>query len=460
MIEKTNFCSVRISRTGIKGKRTPVNKVLRINPHKARGEQALRYMAPPYSRKLRKLFRTCRRYRDGLFGLFLFLLLYAVLVGGVLSAKKSAARRVYAVDTAAIAQRDNEATAAKHTAETGETPSAGEPSQAVEPSETAAPNASSEANSAFESGTLGKSDVSAESGEVLEVLEVLKAFETIDTVECPQNVRVYRADLGKAVEYSTEEYLVGVLLAEMPSNFHTEALRAQAIACRTYTVYKMFHAAAHADNAAICTDTAHCQSFVDPQEVSVARLEAARAAIADTSGIVLCYDHEPILAVYHAAGGRRTCSSAEVWGGTLSYLSSVETYESENASLAATRVYELSGEEFLSTLHTLCPTAEQSLAELRDGLRLLRSESGRVYELTIGDQSIASSDFVRAFGLRSRDFALSFGQDSVTVTTYGYGHGVGLSQLGAEDLAQKGCSFAEILLHYYKGVNFGKLSYQ
>lgn len=415
---------------------------------KRKSSYGLRTFSLSHNRKTRMVLRRLRRYRGGLFGLFLFFLLYAVLFCGILSAKKSAAHLLFSNTN------DSEKTLL----------------QSARLFDASAVGQDFALSSLFHfdkketvEKTTDKSEtVNAVSEKIPDEYAVTKTDSVkitveAESIECPQNVLVYRTDRQTAVEYPLETYIVGVLLAEMPSNFHTEALRAQAIACRTYTVYKLFHAAAHADGAAICTDTGHCQSFVDPQNVSDERRATAESAVNDTAGLILCYDHEPILAAYHASGGRRTCSSAEAWGGTLSYLESVETYEAENDTLSATRVYEFSADEFSATLHTLCPTAPETIFDLRDAFQTVRSDSGRVTEISVGETSIAATDFVRTFGLRSRDFSLSFGNDTVTVTTYGYGHGVGLSQLGAEDLAQKGYTCEQILLHYYSGVTFGKL---
>lgn len=389
----------------------------------------------------------------GLFGLFLFFLLYAVLFCGILSAKKSAAHLL-------VANTNDSEKTLLQSAHLFDASTVGQdlaPSSLFpfDKKETVDMKSVEEASDKSETVNAVSDKIPTEYA-VTEPDSVKITVEA-ESIECPQNVLVYRTDRQTAVEYPLETYIVGVLLAEMPSNFHTEALRAQAIACRTYTVYKLFHAAAHADGAAICTDTGHCQSYVDPQSVSDERRVTAESAVNDTAGLILCYDHEPILAAYHASSGRRTCSSAEAWGGTLSYLASVETYEAENDTLSSTRVYEFPADEFLATLHTLCPTAPETVFDVREAFQTVRSDSERVTEISVGETSIAASDFVRTFGLRSRDFSLSFGNDTVTVTTYGYGHGVGLSQLGAEDLAQKGYTCEQILLHYYSGVTFGKL---
>ena len=258
---------------------------------------------------------------------------------------------------------------------------------------------------------------------------------------------------------SLEEYVVGALLAEMPSAFCTEALKAQAVACRTYAVYQIRHARRHESTAALCDRAAHCQAYVNPDTVGKERYEAAKNAADETRGLILCNDGEPILAVYHASSGAKTRSSAEVWGGERPYLVSVSSGESENPTLAAScvRVCEVTREAFAATLRTLCPSlAAYTDGELLENIALERTESGRVSTLNIVGSVIDGAAFARAFSLRTNDFTVASG-DSVVITTYGYGHGVGLSQLGAEDMAQKGADFQAILLHYYPNTVFGRI---
>ncbi len=256
-----------------------------------------------------------------------------------------------------------------------------------------------------------------------------------------------------------EEYVLGALLSEMPSSFHAEALKAQAVACRTYAVYKLSHPQKHKSGAALCESPACCQAYVSPESVSEERLAAAKSAVEATAGEILCCDGEPILAVFHASSGKKTSSSAEVWGGQRTYLVSVESGESENPELAdaCVAVYTFSKENFAASLRSLCPSlAFRGDGEILAEITLEKSESGRVRSLRICENDIDAAAFVRAFGLRSRDFSISVGEN-VTVTTDGYGHGVGLSQLGAEDMAQKGYDYRAVLEHYYTGVSFGRI---
>lgn len=258
-----------------------------------------------------------------------------------------------------------------------------------------------------------------------------------------------------------EEYVLGALLSEMPSSFHEEALMAQAVACRTYAAYKIRASQKHESGAALCQSAGHCQAYVSPETVSETRLAAAEKAVEKTAGEILCYDGEPILAVFHASSGAKTVSSAEVWGGERPYLVSVDSFECENPALSDSciTVSEVSREKFIETLRTLCPALVlRGDGEILSGIVIEKSESGRALSVCVCGNEIDAAAFVRSFRLRSRCFSFAVGETNVTFTVYGYGHGVGLSQLGAEDLAEKGYDYRAVLAHYYTGAKFGRIT--
>ncbi len=267
--------------------------------------------------------------------------------------------------------------------------------------------------------------------------DVLYGFET---------VTVYDTAAGENVVMPFEEYVLGVLLSEMPTSFEPEALKAQAIACRTYTVYKKSMGASHESGAQLCTSPSHCQAFTDPWSVSDERYKKAYAAVDATRGEIMLFDGKPVLAVFHASSDGKTRSSEEVWGGKLSYLTSVDTAEAFNPTMDITKEYYFSKAEFAARLGV----ADGDISEVF----LEKNASDRVSSVNVGGKTIAGGAFVRLFGLRSHSFDISVG-DTVVITCGGYGHGVGLSQYGAQDMAQKGYICKEILSHYYTGITFG-----
>ncbi len=281
-------------------------------------------------------------------------------------------------------------------------------------------------------------------------------------------INLYLHEEEKTVNIPLEEYVTACVAAEMPLAANAEALKAQAVACRTLAVNAILNntKAGH-DGADICTNPAHCQSYLSKNEfirkfgiASTEIYEKAENAASATKGIIMLYDAEPIIAVFHASSGEYTASSKEVWGGEVGYLSSVKTQETTNADLQS-QVFgskSFSKEKFISILvnngySDISECDSLSFHEFVSGLT--RSSSGRVDFIEIGNNKISGSTMQKLLGLKSTDFSVSYTQDNITFTTKGYGHGVGMSQLGAMTMAENGNSFYDILKYYYTGISFG-----
>ena len=270
-------------------------------------------------------------------------------------------------------------------------------------------------------------------------------------------VLCFDSNTGENVEMDLEYYVLGALLSEMPTSYENEALKAQAIACRTYTVYKIMSGTDHPSGADICTSYAHCQAFCPPDSVSETRYNRAKAAVDATHGEIMLYDSQPILAVFHASSDKKTRSSAEVWGGTLSYLTSVDTAECYNTGMSIKKEYVFPLSEFAERVRK-----KLSIDSTVDDLSLFlcaKTEylpSGRVSSVSFGEKSMTGSEFAALFELRSTAFEMTVCDGNVSVVCGGYGHGVGMSQYGAQDMAQKGKNCYEILSHYYSGISFGR----
>ena len=263
--------------------------------------------------------------------------------------------------------------------------------------------------------------------------------------ETTLSVLVHDTNTDKLFEIDFEEYVLGVLLSEMPTSFETEALKAQAVACRSYALYKSQEK--HKNGAQLCTSPAHCQAFCSPESVSPERYQKAYDAVYGTKGEIMLFDGNPVLAVFHASSDRKTRSSQEVWGGSLAYLSSVDTAEAYNPSMDITKSYTFSKKDFADRLGISQETVS--------AVNIERTASGRVSLVTFPDKSISGKELVGLFSLRSQSFEIEVGENEVVITCGGYGHGVGMSQYGAQDMAQKGYGYKEILSHYYTGVTLG-----
>ena len=243
------------------------------------------------------------------------------------------------------------------------------------------------------------------------------------------------------------EYLPRAVAAEMPVSFGPEALKAQAVAARTYVLASTRH-----PDADVCTDSGCCLAYRTEDELRALWGEdydecmaAVTAAVNATDGEILTYEGRPIQAVFHASSAGSTEDSAAVWS-AQPYLIAVASPETAEAvpELVSTAVF--SPEELARRLGlTDADAPETWLAGAeRDG-------AGRVKYLRIAGQTLSGA-FVRgALGLRSTDFDLRFDGSSFVFTVAGYGHGVGMSQTGAKLLAAEGWTYGEILAHYYPG---------
>ena len=256
---------------------------------------------------------------------------------------------------------------------------------------------------------------------------------------------------------SLRDYLLGVVAAEMPASFRLEALEAQAVAARTDTLYRMLVSHPHPE-AACCTDPGCCKAWCSQEELRerwggdydrwFSRIEEAVDA---TDGEILVYEGEPIFAAFHAASDGYTEDSENVWLAALPYLRSVDTRETEAEVPGFRRSVLFTGEELAGRIREQVPDAELS-GEPEDWLTLVqRSPSGRLLSLRVGGVTLSGSAFRSLLGLRSANVTWQEEGDGLRFETTGFGHGVGLSQYGAEAMAEAGSAWEEILLHYYTG---------
>ncbi|MBQ6000595.1 MAG: stage II sporulation protein D [Clostridia bacterium] len=246
-------------------------------------------------------------------------------------------------------------------------------------------------------------------------------------------------DLVKTV--SLEAFLPGVVAAEMPLSYETAALEAQAVAARSYIVSR-WNSGLHQNGADLCTDSSHCLAWreADPQSDA-----AAFAAVEATRGQVLTYGETVAQTVFHALSGKRTESAAELWGEEIPYLCSLPSAgDSEQEGFETTEVFSL--EEYWQAVSSLSP--DQSAAPL---VVLRRTSGGSVLSCTVGGAETTGVVLRSLLGLRSARFWLSYEGDTLCFTVQGYGHGVGMSQAGAQSMALGGFGYSDILLTYYPG---------
>ena len=254
------------------------------------------------------------------------------------------------------------------------------------------------------------------------------------------------------------DYLPGVVAGEMPASFDMEALRAQAVAARTYTLYHLQQNRPTHAGAAVCNDSGCCQVWLDEPALREKwgvdydyYMDRIRTAVESTNGQYLSYDDAPILACFHASSPGRTQSSGKVWGQNLPYLVSVSSPETPEQVSNLVSTVELSPEEFRRLAETAIPEAEfaQQPGEWL-GERIV-DESGRVSSLRIGSAAVPGTTVRNIYSLRSACFEAEWTGHSFLFTVTGSGHGAGMSQYGANIMAKNGSDYTEILAHYYPG---------
>lgn len=265
---------------------------------------------------------------------------------------------------------------------------------------------------------------------------------------------------GGAVEEMTlGEYLVGVVRAEMPASFETEALKAQAVAARTYTLYKMQTGGNHGETADICTDSTCCQAYIseenarsnwgDAADANEAKIEST---VRDTDGETILYGGVPILAVFHSCSAGQTRASGEVWVSDLPYLQAVASPEPADSIPNYYSRAEFTAEEFREKILAAQPEADLS-GDMGGWLRNAVTDSaGSVETVEVGGVTMKGTSVRSALGLRSACFEWEVQDGKLIFYVTGFGHGVGMSQYGADRMAEEGADYREILTHYYTGV--------
>ena len=276
-------------------------------------------------------------------------------------------------------------------------------------------------------------------------------------------IKVWDAAHNKLLTMPLEQYVAGVVAGEMPASYHLEALKAQAAAARTRAVSQLAafsgSGCSNHPEADICTDSTHCQAYMgeaDRAEKWGASAQAYEAriyrAVVETKGSIITYEGEPIKVLYHAVSGGHTEDVQAVFSQTLPYLQGVESRGEESSPKYQT-VQTFSHQEAAQLLNKAFPGANISPDTIALQVAILdRTATGRADKVQVGDREVSARDFRAALSLNSTLFTISATESSITFTQKGYGHGVGMSQAGANAMAASGSTWESILKHYYTGV--------
>lgn len=281
-------------------------------------------------------------------------------------------------------------------------------------------------------------------------------------VKTEKTVSVYLKQTGQIVNMPLETYLVGVVAAEMPASFHVEALKAQAVAARTFT-YRRIKDGGLVNGAQLSSDSNVCQAYNTDAECRkkwgegyAANIAKVRGAVKATEDEVMVYGGELIDALYHACSGGRTEDSENVFVSALPYLRSVSSSDEVGSSHETDEV-RMTRAEFAAAVNKNWPQAKLKASTLEKQVKVEnRFTSGRVETVKLGGATATGRELRGALELYSAWFTLSYTKNEVVIDTRGYGHGVGMSQAGANGLAQEGETYKQILTHYYTGVSLQK----
>lgn len=271
-------------------------------------------------------------------------------------------------------------------------------------------------------------------------------------------IKLLLSETGKVEELDLDVYLIGVVASEMPASFEKEALKAQAIVARTYTIYQMKNSKKH-ENADICDSPFCCQAWIS-KENRFARWEDEKEieywnkiteAVRETNGKIIKYNNEPINAFFHSNSGGKTELAINVWGGNLPYLQSVET-NGEDAYTSYNSILEISKDDLIKKMLEKDSEFQINFKDV-DCIKILEyTEGGRVQKIKIGNKTLSGTDCRKIFELKSAKFMVEILEDRIKFLVTGYGHGVGLSQCGSDLLAKQGMTCEEIIKYYYKDV--------
>lgn len=275
-----------------------------------------------------------------------------------------------------------------------------------------------------------------------------------------KDIRLFHSKTGEVEVLPFDEYLYGVVSSEMPVSYEMEALKAQAIVARTYTLYQIINSNSKHENADICDDYACCQAWISKEDrfakwnenEAESNWQKIVECVDDTTGKIILYDEKPINAFFHSNSGGITETSLNIWGGIdYPYLKSVETSGEDGYNQYSSEVV-LSKEELINKMKEKYSDFEIDF-NTEECIKILElTSSNRVKTIKIGNKEIAGTEARSIFGLKSTNFTFEINGENIKFSVKGYGHGVGMSQTGADSMAKTGANYEEIIKHFYTDV--------
>jgi stage II sporulation protein D len=277
-------------------------------------------------------------------------------------------------------------------------------------------------------------------------------------------IKLLHKSTGDVEEVPIDQYLCNVVSAEMPADYEIEALKAQAVVARTYTIYKAQNP--KHENADICDDSTCCQAWVSKEKRFERWEESKRednwkkieTAVNETAGKIVTYEGKPINAFFHANSGGTTELPVNVWGGSdLPYLQVVETAGEEGYTQYSSEVV-LSNNDLIEKLKIKYPDIQIDFNNLEDIKIKEYTDSNRVKTVKFGNHELSGVETRTILGLKSTNFEIIKEGENIKFSVKGYGHGVGMSQTGADTMAKQGSNYENIIKHFYKDIEIKNMN--
>ena len=299
-------------------------------------------------------------------------------------------------------------------------------------------------------------------------IEIKEQDEKKETYEYNKfaTIKLLHTKTGEIEEIPLDTYLYNVVSAEMPADYETEAIKAQAVVARTYTIYQISSSRGKHEGADICDDSNCCQAWISKEDRFARWNEEDREnnwnkiveAVDSTAGKIITYDGKPIDAFFHSNSGGKTELPVNVWGGSdLPYLQSVET-AGEDAYTQYSSNVTIPKTELISKLKEKHPEIQIDYSS-QEAIKILEyTDGGRVRTIKFGNIQISGVEARTIFALKSANFEIKIEGDNVIFSVKGYGHGVGLSQTGSDSMAKNGSNYEEIIKHFYTDVEIQDLN--
>ncbi len=269
-------------------------------------------------------------------------------------------------------------------------------------------------------------------------------------------ITVFRSVKQNNLEVDFFEYVCGSVAAEMPLSYHEEALKAQAIVCYTNAL-RLKNSSKSNATYHITDDSSIHQGYLSKDQREEKWGEdfekyenKLKSIVKSVEKLAVYYDNEPCVAAFHAISSGKTECAESIWGEDVPYLTSVKSI-GDNLSPHYSSVVTFEKEEFIKIAKDM--TGDKNIKSLKSIIKITEeTKAGTVVKATLNKQEFTGDDIRKAFSLRSAVFSIEATEKAITFNVLGYGHGVGMSQYGADFMARQGSTYEEILKHYYKGV--------